>query len=140
MVLHPLPQRRRFSHPPSEAPHRNASWDSLDERDEDFAPAYTCIERLRELGLNGRHVVLDFLRCAVAPLQERSHPMWAYQGPLDRTRLREAYAAAGRKIDMGRSCLRFRARAELLDEAVAAIIADTPVDALIAGYEASRAK
>ena len=52
--------------------------------------------------------------------------------------LRAAYDAAGRKIDMGRSFLRFRTRADVLDEAVAAIIARTPVDALIAGYEASR--
>ena len=64
----------------------------------------------------------------------------AYTDAAAETTLREAYAAAGRKIDMGRSCLRFRARADLLDDAIAALIADTPVDALIAGYEASRKK
>ena len=77
---------------PAEAPRKSASWDSFDERDADFAPAYTRIEQLREQGLNGRHVVLDFLRCAVAPLQERSHPMWEYQGEQDKTRLREVYS------------------------------------------------
>ena len=64
----------------------------------------------------------------------------AYTDAATETRLREAYAAAGRPIDMGKSCLRFRALADLLDDAVAALIADMPVDALIAGYEASRNK
>ena len=52
--------------------------------------------------------------------------------------LRAAYAAAGVKLDMGKSCLRFRRREDVLDDAVTAIIAGTPVEKLIAGYEASR--
>ena len=54
--------------------------------------------------------------------------------------LRDAYKAASRKIDMGKSCLRFRTRDDLVDGAIVAVIAGTPVDALIAGYEASRRK
>jgi hypothetical protein len=54
--------------------------------------------------------------------------------------LRQAYAAAGRKLDMGKCCLRFRALDDLLVEPVAAVIASTPVDARIAQYEASRAR
>ena len=87
-----FPQADDSLEAPNEVPSKLASWDSLDERDNDFAPAYARIDELRERGLNGRHVVLDFLRCAVAPLQERSHPMWAYQGPQDRTRLRGAFS------------------------------------------------
>lgn len=52
--------------------------------------------------------------------------------------LRDAYAAAGIKLDMGRSCLRFRALGGLLAEPVAALIASTPVDTCIARYEESR--
>ena len=52
--------------------------------------------------------------------------------------LRDAYKAAGRKIDMGKSCLRFKTRDGVLDAAVSKIISETPVETLIAGYEASR--
>ncbi|WAC62165.1 DUF1801 domain-containing protein [Pseudoxanthomonas sp. SL93] len=54
--------------------------------------------------------------------------------------LHQAYAEAGRKLDMGKSCLRFKALDELLPEPVAAVIASTPVDVHIAHYEASRAR
>ena len=54
--------------------------------------------------------------------------------------LRNAYADAGRKLDMGKSCLRFKALEELLPEVVGAVVASTPVDAHIAQYEASRAR
>ena len=64
----------------------------------------------------------------------------AYTDPARDARLRDAYAKAGRKIDMGKSCLRFRKRDEVLDEAVSEIIAETTVETLIAGYEASRAR
>ena len=74
------------------APEGNDSWDCLDERDSELAPAFTCIEDLHNRGLNGRHVALDFIRCAIVLLQASSHPMWAYEGPSDWTRLRGAYA------------------------------------------------
>lgn len=64
----------------------------------------------------------------------------AYTDPARDARLRDAYAKAGRKIDMGKSCLRFRKRDGVLYDAVSEIIAETSVDTLIAGYEASRAK
>jgi hypothetical protein len=64
----------------------------------------------------------------------------AYASPTRDAALRAAYARAGRKIDMGKSCLRFRERGDVLDEAVTQIIAETTVETLIAGYEASRAK
>ena len=35
---------------PSEAPRKSVSWDSLDERDEDFAPAYARIEGVKDHG------------------------------------------------------------------------------------------
>ena len=54
--------------------------------------------------------------------------------------LRNAYADAGRKLDMGKSCLRFKALDDLLPEVIGGVIASTPVDARIAQYEASRAR
>ena len=52
--------------------------------------------------------------------------------------LRAAYAQAGRKLDMGKSCLRFKRREDLLDEAVARLIGTSPVEQTIRRYQASR--
>ena len=54
--------------------------------------------------------------------------------------LRAAYAAAGLKLDMGKCCLRFRRLDALLQPAVAAAIASTPLETHIARYEASRVR
>ena len=54
--------------------------------------------------------------------------------------LRNAYADAGMKLDMGKSCLRFKKPDDLLTEVIGRVIASTPVDTLIAQYEASRAR
>ena len=54
--------------------------------------------------------------------------------------LRNADADAGRKLDMGKSCLRFKSTDDLLPEVIGGVIASTPVDTLIAQYEASRAR
>jgi hypothetical protein len=54
--------------------------------------------------------------------------------------LREAYAKAGRKLDMGKSCLRFKQTDDLLNDAIARLIASTTVEAYIKVYEASRKK
>lgn len=62
----------------------------------------------------------------------------AYADSAVEAALREAYAAAGVKLDLGKCCLRFRKAEDLLTEAVAATLASTPVAAFIAGYEASR--
>ena len=53
-------------------------------------------------------------------------------------RLREAWAAEGRKLDMGKSCIRVKKRDDLAEEVLARTIASVPVDAFIAEYEASR--
>lgn len=62
-----------------------------------------------------------------------------YQDPEAERRLREAYASAGRRLDLGRSCLRFKRYDDLLAAAVAAEIASRPVEAFIAQHEAARA-
>lgn len=54
--------------------------------------------------------------------------------------LRAAYAESGLKLDMGKSCVRFRSLDGLLFEAIAPLIAATPVEALIAEYEAARSQ
>jgi hypothetical protein len=51
-------------------------------------------------------------------------------------RLREAFQAAGKKLDMGKSCIRFKSPDDLPLNAIGALIADTPPQALIARHEA----
>ena len=53
-------------------------------------------------------------------------------------KLRDAAAAAGKKLDMGKSCLRFRKADDLPLQAIGQLIASMPVDDYIAAYEASR--
>jgi hypothetical protein len=54
--------------------------------------------------------------------------------------LRAAWAETGKKLDMGKSCLRFRTLDDLALDLVGAAIARTSVDDFIAAYERSRAR
>jgi hypothetical protein len=54
--------------------------------------------------------------------------------------LRVEFANAGKKPDMGKSCIRFKALDDLNLDAIGRVIAETPVETLIARYEASRKK
>jgi uncharacterized protein YdhG (YjbR/CyaY superfamily) len=53
-------------------------------------------------------------------------------------RLKAAWAAAGKTLDMGKSCLRFRRAEDVAEDALAEAITAVTVDAFIAEYEASR--
>jgi len=53
-------------------------------------------------------------------------------------RLRDGYAAAGKKLDMGKSCIRFRKAEELAEDVLAGAIRSVPVEAFIADHEAGR--
>lgn len=64
--------------------------------------------------------------------------MACYTDSEDEQRLRAAYAAAGRTLDFGKSCLRFTSLDGLLEEPVAALIAGCPPEELIRRYEAAR--
>jgi hypothetical protein len=62
----------------------------------------------------------------------------AYQDAAVARRLRSGFEAAGKKLDMGKSCLRFRRLDDLALDVVGQVIAEFPVDAFIAGHEAAR--
>ena len=70
--------------------------------------------------------------------------MRAYADSQSERELRAAYAAAGLKLDLGKSCLRFHRLDALLKPAVAAAIPSTPLENVygthIARYEASRVR
>jgi uncharacterized protein YdhG (YjbR/CyaY superfamily) len=61
-----------------------------------------------------------------------------YQDPEQETWLKRAFRDAGKKLDMGKSCLRFRSVEDLPLEAVGRIVAWTSPEKHIARYEASR--
>jgi hypothetical protein len=54
--------------------------------------------------------------------------------------LREEYAKAGKKLDIGKSCLRFKRLEDLQTDAVGKIIGSTTPEEFIERYEAARAK
>ena len=62
-----------------------------------------------------------------------------YGNPEQERRLAEAFSKAGKKLDMGKSCLRFRALEDLPLDDLGQIIASTPPEKMIARYESARA-
>ena len=63
-----------------------------------------------------------------------------YQDPEQEARLREGFKKAGKKLDMGKACLRFRKLDDLPMNVVAEAVAATPVDAFLRRHEAARAR
>jgi hypothetical protein len=66
--------------------------------------------------------------------------MGLYCDPRLYTALEARFRADGKKFDMGKSCLRFRALDRLPLDAIGAAIAAVPVERFIECYEASRSK
>ena len=63
-----------------------------------------------------------------------------YQDPEQEARLREGFRKAGKKLDMGKSCLLFKKLDDLPMNVIAEAVASTPPDKFIARYEAARAR
>lgn len=63
-----------------------------------------------------------------------------YVQPHGQAALRQAFARAGKKLDMGKSCLRFRALDDLPADVIGEVIASTPPATLIAAHEAAHAR
>jgi hypothetical protein len=55
-------------------------------------------------------------------------------------RLKAQWAASGRKLDMGKSCLRFKRAEDVAEDVLAQTIRSIPVDRFIAEHEAGRAR
>lgn len=56
------------------------------------------------------------------------------------TEFEQRFKASGKKLDMGKSCVRFKSADDLPLDLIAETIASTPVDAYIGSYEAARKK
>ena len=68
------------------------------------------------------------------------HLTCAYADSPRGERLRAAYAKAGKKLNMGKACIRFKKVEDLVLDVIGELIAEVPVDDFIAYYEASRKK
>lgn len=80
----------------------------------------------------------------VALAAQKSHYalylMCAYGDPGEAAWLADAFRRAGKRLDMGKSCLRFKKLEDLPLDAIGEFVARTPPDALIARQEAVRAR
>lgn len=63
-----------------------------------------------------------------------------YGNPEQETRLKEAFTQIGKKLDMGKSCLRFRSLADVPWDAIGEIVASATPDDYIRTYEAAQQK
>jgi hypothetical protein len=52
----------------------------------------------------------------------------------------DAYKATGKKLDMGKSCVRFKTLNDLPLDVIGQAVARTPLETFIQRYEASRSK
>ncbi len=66
--------------------------------------------------------------------------MCVYQDPNQEAWLKKAFKKAGKKLDMGKSCVRFRKVEDLPLHVIGKIVASTTPEEFIARYEASRKK
>ncbi len=66
--------------------------------------------------------------------------MGAYVDPQQRKFLEDQFAKAGKKLNMGKSCVRFKALEDLPLPAIGRVVASTPPDRMIAAAKASRKK
>ena len=125
------------------------------------------VSQLRELVLrhlpDGYAEQIDFgMICYVIPLETypdtyNGHPLMyaaiasqkrhislylmnVYGDEESQRRFAEGFAAAGKKLDMGKACVRFKALDDLPLELIAETVARTPAAGYIASYEASRAQ
>jgi hypothetical protein len=64
----------------------------------------------------------------------------AYSDPEQLAALKNAFKTAGKKLDMGKSCVRFKSLDDLPLDALGDIIAGMPPETYIERYEASRRK
>ncbi len=83
---------------------------------------------------------LGYLALASQKRHISLYMMGVYQDPEQEAALTAAYEREGKKMDMGKSCVRFRKLEDIPIETIGELIRSTPPEAMIARYEASRKK
>lgn len=64
--------------------------------------------------------------------------MMAYGDATQAAKLKQAFKDAGKRLDMGKSCVRFKSADDLPLDAIGEIVASTPLARYVAIYEQSR--
>ena len=64
--------------------------------------------------------------------------MCAYTDPAQMKALEEGFRSAGKKLDMGKSCLRFKSLDDIPLDVISQVVASTPVERYIEIYEQTR--
>lgn len=82
---------------------------------------------------------LAFVSLAAQKRHYALYLMCAYADTPDERRIADAFAAAGKRLDMGKSCLRFASLDEVPWEVIVEVLGRYSVDDWIRVYEASRA-
>lgn len=82
---------------------------------------------------------LGYVALAAQKNYNALYVMGPYADPKQDAEFRAAFKAAGKKLDMGKSCVRFQSMDDLALDAVAKVIASTPPKQYIEKYEAARA-
>lgn len=83
------------------------------------------------------------LCCAALAAQKHYNSLYlmaAYGNPKQAAFLREGFARRGLKLDMGKSCVRFRRLDDLPLDVIGAVIASMPPQALIDAHESVHAR
>ena len=80
--------------------------------------------------------------CALAPQKNylSLYMMSVYGSPRLEKQLREGFSAAGKKLDMGKSCITFRSADDLALDVIGEIVSAIPVDQWIGIAREARAK
>jgi hypothetical protein len=77
--------------------------------------------------------------CYVAVAAQKNHfavyMSGPYQNPEELSRLKEGFRKAGKKLDMGKSCVRFRKLEDLPLDVIGESVARVPVEQFLARYQ-----
>lgn len=90
--------------------------------------------------LGKKDVPLPYISLASQKNYMSIYLMTIYGNAEHETWFKAAYSASGKKLDMGESCVRFKKLDDLPLDVIARAVALTPVDEVVAAYEASRKK
>jgi hypothetical protein len=83
---------------------------------------------------------LGYLALAAQKRYYSLYMMGVYGDPEQEAKLEEGFEEAGKKLDMGKSCLRFRKLEDIPLDVIGELVASTPPQVMIAQYEKSRKK
>lgn len=83
---------------------------------------------------------LNYLALAAQKNHFSLYMMGVYQDVQQEAKLKDGFDRAGKKLDMGKSCVRFRKLDDVPLDVIGDLIASTPPNEMIARYEASRRK